>query len=137
MSKSNNSVNRFFKVLLFATAIIFSPFVHAMPVHDGDKPKAAQMEVEMAGTTDTELLVEVKVFNGDAKRLLLIIENERGDELYRKEIDKAGFHSMIRFPKDNNITEYNIKLRTGTKSLEQYKIKSTSRIIEDVTISKL
>ena len=136
MSKTN-SVNRFFKVFLFAIAMVSSPFVHAMPWHDGDKPKAAQMEVEMAGTTDTELLVEVKVFNGEAKRLILIIENDRGDELYRKEIDKDGFHSRIRFPKDNNITEYNIRLRSGTKSLEQYKIKSTSRVIEDVTISKL
>ena len=137
MSKTNNRINRFIKVVLLAASINFTPFVYAMADHDGDKTKAAQLEVSMAGATDTEILVEVNVSNAEAKRLVLVIENERGDELYRKEIDKAGFHSRLRFIKDNNISEYTIKLKAGARSVEQYKIATTSRVVEDITISKL
>lgn len=137
MSKTNNRINRFIKVMLLAVSVHFTPFVYAMADHDGDKTKAGQMVVSMAGATETEILVEVKVSNTEAKRLVLVIENERGDELYRKEIDKAGFHSRLRFLKDNNVSEYNIKLKAGTRSVEQYKIATTSRVVEDITISKL
>jgi hypothetical protein len=137
MRKSNNRTNQLIKAFLFAAAITFTSFVNATPTHDGDKIKAGQMEVHMAGATDAEMLIDVKISNEESKKLVLVIENERGDELYRKEIDKAGLYSRLRFPKDNNIAEYTIKLKVGTKALEQYKIAMTSRIVEDVTISKL
>jgi hypothetical protein len=136
MSKTN-IINRLIKAVLLVAAITIASFVYATPGHDGDKTKAGQMEVSMAGATDLELLVEVKVTNAEAKRLVLIIENERGDELFRKEIDKAGFHSKLRFLKDNNISEYTIKLKAGARPVEQYKIATTSRVVEDVTISRL
>ena len=91
----------------------------------------------MAGATDGEILVDVKVSNAGAKRLVLVIENERGDELFRKEIDKAGFHSRLRFLRENNIAGYTIKLKAGVKPVEQYKIATTSRVVEDITISKM
>ena len=137
MSKTNIRVNQLIKAFLFVAAIAFTSFVYATPGHDGDKTKNTQMEVSMAGTTDLELLVDVKITNADAKRLVLVIENERGDELFRKEIDKAGFHSRLRFLKENNIAEYTIKLKAGMKSVDQYKIATTSRVVEDVTISKM
>src|SRR5262249_18263950 len=116
----------------------FTSFANATPTHDGgDKINAGQMEVHMTGGADADMLVEVKISNEESKKLILVIENERGDELYKKEIDKSGLHSRIRFPKENNIAEYTIKLKTGTRSLEQYKITKTSRVVEDVTISKL
>jgi hypothetical protein len=137
MSKTNNRINQLIKAVLLVTAVTFTSFVYAMPGHDGDKPKADQMVVSMAGATDTEILVDVNISNEEAKRLVLVIENERGDELFKKEIDKAGFHSRLRFPNDNNITEYTIKLRAGTKPLEKYKITTTPRVVQDITISKL
>jgi hypothetical protein len=137
MRKSNNRTNQLIKAFLFAAAITFTSFVYATPTHDGDKIKAGQMEVHMAGATDAEMLIDVKISNEESKKLVLVIENERGDELYRKEIDKAGLYSRLRFPKDNNIAEYTIKLKAGTKALEQYKIAMTSRVVEDVIISKL
>src|SRR5687767_4058442 len=122
MSKTNNRFNQLIKAVLLTATVTFTSFVYAIPGHDGDKPKADQMVVSMAGATDAEILVDVKISNEEAKRLVLVIENERGDELFRKEIDKAGFHSRLRFPKENNyITEYTIKLRVGTKPLEKYK----------------
>jgi hypothetical protein len=137
MSKTNNRINQLIKAVLLVTAVTFTSFAYAMPGHDGDKPKADQMVVSMAGATDTEILVDVNISNEEAKRLILVIENERGDELFKKEIDKAGFHSRLRFPNDNNITEYTIKLRAGTKPLEKYKITTTPRVVQDITISKL
>jgi hypothetical protein len=137
MSKTNNRINQLIKAVLLVTAVTFTSFAYAMPGHDGDKPKADQMVVSMAGATDTEILVDVNISNEEAKRLVLVIENERGDELFKKEIDKAGFHSRLRFPNDNNITEYTIKLRAGTKPLEKYKITTTPRVVQDITISKL
>jgi hypothetical protein len=122
--------------MLLVAAIALPPFVYSMPGHDGDKPKADQMEVSMAGTTDGEILVDVKISNEEAKRLILVIENDRGDELYKKEITKTGFHSRIKFPKDNYISEYTIKLKAGTRSLEQYKVTSTARVVYDVEIVK-
>ena len=137
MRKTNNRTNRLIKAVLFTAAITFASFVNATPTHDGDKIKAGQMEVHMSNISDADMLVEIKVSNLESKRLVLVIENERGDELYKKEIDKAGLHSRIRFPKENNISEYTIKLKVGTKALEQYKITTTSRVVQDVTISKL
>ena len=137
MSKTNNRSNQLIKAVLFVTAITFASFVNATPVHDGDKTKAEQMEVRMAGATDVEIVVEVKIPNEEAKRLVLVIENERGDEMYSKEIDKAGFRYRLRFPKADNIPVYTIKLKAGSKALEQYKVVTTSRVVEDVTISKM
>lgn len=137
MRKTNNRTNRLIKAVLFTAAITFTSLANATPTHDGDKIKAAQMEVNIAGATDVEMLVDVKISNEESKRLVLVIENDRGDELYRKEIDKAGLHTRLRFPKANNIAEYTIKLKVGTKAVEQYKIAMTSRVVEDVIISKL
>jgi hypothetical protein len=137
MSKTNNRSNQLIKAVLFATAITFASFVNATPVHDGDKIKSEQMEVRMAGATDAEIVVEVKISNEASKRLSLVIENERGDELYSKEIDKAGLRYRLRFPKADNIPVYTIKLKAGARALEQYKITTTSRTVEDVTISKM
>jgi hypothetical protein len=137
MRKTNNRTNQLIKAVLFTAAVTFTSFVNATPTHDGDKIMAGQMEVHMAAATDADMLVEVKISNEESKKLVLVIENERGDELYRKEIDKAGLRSRLRFPKENNIAEYTIKLKEGTKALEQYKITKTSRVVEDVTISKL
>jgi hypothetical protein len=137
MSKTNNRANQLIKAVLFVTAISFASFVNATPVHDGDKIKAAQMEVHMGNITDAEIVVEVKISNEEAKRLVLVVENERGDELFTKEIDKAGFRYRLRFPKADNIPVYTIKLKAGARALEQYKIATTSRIVEDVTISKM
>ena len=137
MSKTNNRSNQLIKAVLFVTAIAFASFVNATPVHDGDKIKAAQMEVKMANTTDAEIVVEVNISNEEAKRLVLVVENERGDQLYTKEIDKAGLRYRLRFPKADNIFVYTIKLKEKTKALEQYKIVTTQRVVEDVTISKM
>jgi hypothetical protein len=137
MQKTNNRTNQLIKAVLFTAALAFTTFVNATPTHDGDEIKAGQMEVHMAGAPDADMLIEIKVSNEESKKLVLVIENERGDMLYKKEIDKAGLHSRIRFPKENNINEYTIKLKIGTKALEQFKITKTSRVVEDVTISKL
>lgn len=137
MSQTNNSFKPLIKVVLLATAIILSPFLHATPTHDGDKAKADEMTVNMVRVTDAEIQVDVKVANEEAKRLTLVIENDREEELYRKDLDKTGFHSRVRFPKADNILAYKIKLKAGTKTLAQYKVETTSRVIEDVTISKL
>jgi len=137
MSKTNIRINQLIKAVLFVAAITFTSFANATPSHDGDKIKAGQMEVNMAGATDVEMLVDVKISNEEAKRLVLVIENERGDELYSKEIDKAGFRYKLRFPKADNIPVYTIKLKAGARALEQYKVVTTSRVIEDVTISKM
>jgi hypothetical protein len=137
MSKTNIRANQVIKAVLFVTAITFASFVNATPVHDGDKIKADQMEVRMAGATDKEIVVEVKISNEEAKRLVLVVENERGDELYSKEIDKADFRYRLRFPKADNIPVYTVKLKAKSRALEQYKIVTTSRVVEDVTISKM
>jgi hypothetical protein len=137
MSKTNNSLQPLIKVVLLAVAIILTPFIYATPTHDGDKVHADEMTVNMALITDAEIRVDVKVANEEAKKLVLIIENDRGEELYRKELNKTAFYSRIRFPKANNILEYKIKLKEGIKTLAQYKIQTTSRVVEDVEISKL
>jgi type III secretory pathway component EscV len=137
MSKTNIRSNQLIKAVLFVTAITFASSVNATPVHDGDKTKAEQMQVRMADATDAEIVVEVKVSNEEAKRLVLVIENERGEELYSKDIDKAGFRYRLRFPKSDNIPVYTIKLKAGARAMEQYKIVTTSRVVEDVTISKM
>src|SRR4051812_39924896 len=106
MSKTNIRSNQLIKAVLFVTAITFASFVKATPVHDGDKTKADQMEVRMANPTDVEIVVEVKISNEEAKKLVLVVENERGDELYSKEIDKTGIRYRLRFPKADNIPMY-------------------------------
>ena len=137
MSKTNIRSSQLINAALFVTAITFASFANATPVHDGDKNKADQMEVRMANATDAEIVVEVKISNEEAKKLVLVVENDRGDELYSKEIDKAGFRYKLRFPKADNILVYIIKLKAKSKALEQYKVITTQRVVEDVTISKI
>jgi hypothetical protein len=137
MRKTNIRPNQLINAVLLVTAMTFASFVNATPVHDGDKIKADLMEVHMAGATDAEIAVDVKISNEEAKRLVLVIENERGDELYKKEIDKAGFRYRMRFPKADNILVYTIKLKSKARAVEQYKIVTTQRVVDDVTISKM
>jgi len=137
MRKTNIRSNQLINAVLFVTAMTFASFANATPVHDGDKTKAEQMEVHMASITDEEIAVDVKISNEEAKRFVLVVENERGDELYKKEIDKADFRYRLRFPKADNILVYTIKLKAKTRALEQYKIVTTKRVVDDVTISKI
>jgi len=137
MRKTNIRSNQLINAVLFVTAMTFASFANATPGHDGDKTKAEQMEVHMASITDEEIAVDVKISNEEAKRFVLVVENERGDELYKKEIDKADFRYRLRFPKADNILVYTIKLKAKTRALEQYKIVTTKRVVDDVTISKI
>ncbi len=115
MSKTNNSFKPLIKAVLLAVAIILTPFVYATPTHDGGKATTEVMTVNMAKITDAEIVVYVKVAN-EAKRLALIIENDRGDELYRKDLDKTGFNSRVRLPKDNNVAEYKDQVKSRLKN---------------------
>ena len=128
------------QTLLVLNAIINVQNVYAAPdTLTLVKPEMVnQSSVIVAGTTETEILVDVKVFNTNAEKLSLIIEDELGDELYKKEIDSTDFTKRFRLQKADNISNYSVLIRYANKSLkEKFIIKTTSKLVEDVTVTRL
>ena len=92
----------------------------------------------MSAITETEILVDVKITNTKNEKLLVVIENENGDELFRKEIDKTDFATRFRLQKADNISNYSLLIKTANNALqEKYNIKTATKLIEDVIVTKL
>jgi len=129
-----------FKVFLVLSVITAAQNVYAAPCKLGPviSGTSNHASVTVAGTTENEILVDVKILNAKAEKLMLIIENERGDELYKKEIDSVDFATRLRLQKADNISNYSVLIRSANKSLkEKYSIKTTAKLVEDVTVTKL
>lgn len=115
---------------------------HAAPVNNGliitGEVTNNQVSVSIAGNTENEIWVDVKIANTKAEKCMLVIENERGDELYKKEINKAGFSTRFRLQKSDNISNYTVLVRYANQSVkERYSITTATKTIEDVTVTKL
>jgi len=143
MKKTHNRYG--FKKVLQTLLVLFvitaaqnahgTPHNRTLVNHSGT---SAKVSVKVAGTTESEILVDVKILNTKAEKLFLIIENERGDELYRNEIERADFVTRFRLQKADNISSYSVLIRSANKSLqEKYSIKTATKLIEDVTVTKL
>jgi hypothetical protein len=135
-------VRKWVKVFLLVSVCIAAQQLNATPsVMAFVKPLSGTsklVSVTIAGTTESEILVDIKIANANAEKLILVIENERGDELYKKEIDKIDFVTRFRLQKADNISNYSVLIKSANHSLkEKYFIKTATKTIEDVTVTKL
>lgn len=97
-----------------------------------------QVSVIVAGNTENEIWIDVKIAKAKSEKIMLVIENERGDELYKKEINKSDFSTRFRLQKADNISKYTVVLKSANKSVkESYAITTATKTIEDVTVTKL
>jgi hypothetical protein len=94
--------------------------------------------VKFAGSTDNALLFELKVNNPKADKFTLVIRSEDGTVLYTKDYTDASLNKKIKILKTDDSNRYNISIRSSNKDLENnFSISATSRVVEDVQVTKL
>jgi len=94
--------------------------------------------VKFAGSTDNALLLDLKVNNPNGDKFSLIIQDNAGTVLFNKEYTDTSFAKKIKILKEEDISRYNISIRSANKNLENnFAVSTVSRIIDDVTVTKL
>ena|SRR2546423_27668 len=94
--------------------------------------------VKFAGSTDNALFLDLKVNNPKGDKFTLVIQDNDGIVLFTKDYTDTSFTKKIKILKDDDNSRYNISIRSVNKGLEHnFAVSTVSRIIDDVTVTKL
>jgi hypothetical protein len=94
--------------------------------------------VKYTGSADDALFLEVKVNNPKADKFTLTIRTDDGTVLYSKDYTDISFIKKVKILKADDITRYNIGIRSSNKSLENnFSISTVSKTIDDVVVTRL
>jgi hypothetical protein len=94
--------------------------------------------VKYTGSANDALFFDVKVNNPKGDKFTLVIAAEDGTVLFSKDYTDASFAKKIKILKTDEISRYNINIRSSNKELENnFSINTVSRTVDDVVVTKL
>ena len=97
---------------------------------------AKEISVQYLGSENDMMLIAVKYNNVIDSKFVLSIYNENGDVLFRNAYASKDFDRKFKIPKDHGKVNF-IFSGTHDKVSRSYTIHNTSRLIEDVVVTKI
>ncbi|HTI09842.1 MAG TPA: hypothetical protein VL832_14840 [Puia sp.] len=107
----------------------------------GDHKKAAtltedQVNVQYVGTNDNSVVFRVAFENPTAEKFWLIIKNDNGEVVYRKQFSDAHFAKSVYFQKEESDIHPTFVIRNGDNEVvRQFAVNRT--ITENTVVTKL
>ena len=107
----------------------------------GDHKKAAtltedQVNVQYVGTNDNSVVFRVAFENPTAEKFWLIIKNDNGEVVYRKQFSDAHFAKSVYFQKEESDIHPTFVIRNGENEVvRQFAVNRT--ITENTVVTKL
>jgi hypothetical protein len=97
-----------------------------------------QANVQYLGIYDNSVWFNVKYANPRAEKFELIIKNENNDILFQGKFSDKDFSKKIKILKEQDELKPTFVLRTQNGEVEQsFVVNTTSRVVEDVVVTKL
>ena len=104
---------------------------------EDNKDKKA-VTIQMIASTDSTITVNVKVDNQHGDKFSIAIENMKEGQLYKEMFTNNAFETNYTLPKPESDNEYSFIISSKNKALSQkFSIKTITRYVEDVTVTKL
>ena len=95
-----------------------------------------QIEVKYLGSAEDMMLIGVNYNNVTNSRFTLSIYNEEGEVLYRNVYNSTELHKKFMIPKMHRRVNF-VFSGSNNKISRTYRIHNTSRMVEDVEVTKL
>ena len=95
-----------------------------------------QVSVQYVGTTDNQLVFHVEFENPTAEKFWLIIRNDAGDVVYRKQFSDVHFSKSIYLQKEEDDIRPSFIIRNGANQIvRQFSISNI--VTENTVVTKL
>lgn len=139
-----NSVNtRIVKAItvVIGAVVLFVSHPLTSLANGGDHKKSAtlndeQVNVKYVGTNDNSVVFRVEFENPTAEKFWLIIKNDAGEVVYRKQFNDAHFAKSVYFQKEESDIHPTFVIRNGdTEVVRQFAVNTT--ITENTVVTKL
>ena len=138
----NNAISRFTKtitVAAFAAAIfISSPIASLANGGKNDKAKLndEQVTVQYVGANDQHVVFHINFENPTGEKFWLIIKNDAGDVVYRKQFSDAHFSKSVYFENEQSEIRPTFIIRNSANEISrQYAV--TKTLTENTVVTKL
>ena len=138
----NNAISRFTKtitVAAFAAAIFISnPIAGLANGGKNDKAKLndEQVTVQYVGANDQHVVFHINFENPTGEKFWLIIRNDAGDVVYRKQFSDAHFSKSVYFENEQSEIRPTFIIRNSANEISrQYAV--TKTLTENTVVTKL
>ena len=138
----NNAISRFTKtitVAAFAAAIFISnPIAGLANGGKNDKAKLndEQVTVQYVGANDQHVVFHINFENPTGEKFWLIIKNDAGDVVYRKQFSDAHFSKSVYFENEQSEIRPTFIIRNSANEISrQYAV--TKTLTENTVVTKL
>jgi hypothetical protein len=124
------------KTLAVVAALVFSLASFANEGAKKTGPKDDQVSVQYVGSNENQVVFHVEYENPTAEKFWLIIKNDAGDVVYRKQFSDAHFSKSIYVVKeDTDIRPTFIIRNSNNEIVRQFAVSSV--VTENTVVTKL
>ena len=135
--KSNYVVKTLAAVVVAVAVFVSSPLA---TLANGGPKKASltdeQVSVKYVGTSDNQVVFHVEFENPTSEKFWLIIRNDAGEVVYRKQFSDAHFSKTVYVQKEENDIRPTFIIRNSANEIvRQFAV--TSTVTENTVVTKL
>lgn len=126
-------------VLLSGAVLLASPVTSkATPRNIEIISAASQATVQFAGSAENALFFNVKVANTNSDKFTVTVTDKEGDVLYTQSFNDKDFSKKFKLVKSDDISQYNFKITSANKDLEQsFTVNASTKVVDEVVVTKL
>ena len=139
MNTTSNRVVKTLAVAVIAIVAFVSNPLTTLANNGGDKKitlNDEQVNVQYLGSNESSVQFRVEFENPTATKFWLIIKNEAGDVLYRKQFSDAHFNKTVSFQKEEADIHPTFVIRNGDNEIvRQFSV--TRTYTENTVVTKL
>src|SRR4051794_26276783 len=123
-------------VAALASAVSFSAMAAPATSKNGKSDKSAQNYIQYVGTTDENIVFNVKYDNADAAKFDLIIKNENGDIVYQQTFNDKNFDKKVMLVKEPGDARLTFIIKGADTYKQSFDISTVTRTVEDIVVKK-
>ena len=123
-------------VLSALAAILILTSATRSMAQEGGK-QSAPYTIKYMGTTNEGIVFNLKFDNPNASKFDVKLRNDDGEVFFHQQYKEKNFDGNIVLAKEAGAADLTFVISTGTANYsEKFKIKTTTRVVEEVIVSK-
>jgi hypothetical protein len=130
-------VSNFFKTTVVVLLLSVAVSSYATPDRGNKDDNAGNAQITYVSSNAGTLSFDVKVDNLSGQKFLIVVKDETGSTLYRKNYTDKTFKKIFVLPKgDASRLTFYVKSDSGNTS-ESFVIDSNTRLVEEVVVTRV
>ncbi|NCT94678.1 MAG: hypothetical protein GXC72_09660 [Chitinophagaceae bacterium] len=127
---------QFVKSAILSTVLSAALFMTAQASDKASKEAAAKVDVKYTGNQDDQISFSVKFNNPEGKNFTLLVLDEYGESLFKRNYNDVKFEKKFKLPKDE-VSRLTFLIQRGKEVYrERFDVNVTSQSLEQVVVSK-